>query len=579
MKKIFTIIFLLFLLNLPGVSHAFSSSSTGDEEFRLPLNLAISLSGNYGELRSTHFHSGLDFRVGGVTGAPVYAAMVGYISRISVSPGGYGHAVYITHPNGRTTVYGHLNNFAPAVAKWVEEMQYSRKSFKVNLFPESSLFPVKRGEIIGNAGNTGSSGGPHLHYEIRESSSQIPLNPVSEADYNIKDKIPPQIRRVNFYSIRNSATLPETTLISSCETLPENVVSVPDTFYIAVDAVDKMEGNVARLAVGNYSYYLNNKLVYSFIPDRIPFDKGKYINSVVEYSEKHRYGRSMVKSFVEPGNGLKEKINYSDQGLFILAKDTVYNLKIEISDISGNITRWNFKVAKQLTGNQELIQPEANRQDICQMKGESQVMAWYLRNKYEDEGVSLTLPPGSLYRTILFTASSEKIDGKDELIWNLGSPEIPIHNHAKLSLSFTSKDVPDEKLYIGRVDDSGKIEYLGGVIKGSIIGTDISSFGKYMVASDTLPPVVVPHFKNNQDLSGRKSMKFTIKDDISGISFTEVLIDGEWILYNYDPKSSSLTVKLVPERLKSGRLHDLVINVRDNRNNITTLKRSFIFNN
>jgi len=174
-------IVLLFYLSIQLSPKSYSTNVGEDDKYRLPLNLPISLSGNYGELRSTHFHSGIDLRVGGVSGAPVYSAMDGYISRISVSPVGYGHALYICHPNGTTTLYGHLMNFTPNVAKWVEEMQYSKRSFQVNLYPDSLKFPVKKGELIGNAGNSGSSGGPHLHFEIRETQRQIPLNPVTTA--------------------------------------------------------------------------------------------------------------------------------------------------------------------------------------------------------------------------------------------------------------------------------------------------------------------------------------------------------------------------------------------------------------
>lgn len=569
--RYFLIYIFLFLSTYSyGISPSFTSATQEKEGFRLPLNLAISISGNYGELRSAHFHSGIDFRVGGVSGEPVYAAMGGYISRISVSPVGYGHAVYISHPNGRTTVYGHLANFSPVVAKWVEEMQYKRESFQVNLYPDSTKFPVKKGDLIGNAGNTGSSGGPHLHFEIRDSHSQIPLNPFTEAGYSIKDKTAPQIRRVNIYSARNVSSVPETYLISSFDSSPKNTVAVTDTFYIAVDAADKMEGTASSLAVTKYSYYLDNKLVYSFNPDRIPFDKGRYINSVVEYSEKQKSGRSLVKSFVEPGNGLRDKITSVNRGLFIVKDDSTHTLSVEVSDIFGNMTRWSFRVVKDPGLTSPLFVKKSENQ---------QLMAWYLPNKYEKDGVSLSLPPGSLYRSILFEAATEKRDSRNQLIWSIGNPGIPIHNKAGLTLPLSDMGIPLEKLFVARLNDSGGTEYCGGEAKGGKIQASVSSFGRYFISADTTAPVVVPHFKNNQDLTARKSIKFTVKDDISGISEYSIFIDGKWALHNWDPKSLSLTVKLDKTRLNRGSSHSLEIIVKDNRNNTTTLKRGFIYNN
>ena len=175
--KVAIVIVATFCMTLPQIY---------GQSYRLPLNLTPSLSGNFGELRATHFHGGLDFRVGGVSGAPVYSVYDGYISRVSVSPSGYGHAVYIQHPNGRTTVYGHLMAFSPAVEQWVRKNQYEKESFSVTLVPDSTMFRVKKGDLIGKAGNTGSSGGPHLHFEIRNSATEITLDPAKECGYSIQ---------------------------------------------------------------------------------------------------------------------------------------------------------------------------------------------------------------------------------------------------------------------------------------------------------------------------------------------------------------------------------------------------------
>jgi murein DD-endopeptidase MepM/ murein hydrolase activator NlpD len=568
MRRTFMIILLFF-----GMFSQMNAQDTGDisvevkdRSFRLPLELAVSLSGNYGELRSGHFHTGLDFRVGGVSGAPVYSVMDGYISRISVSPVGYGHVIYINHPNGKTTVYGHLMSFSPAITKWVEDKQYEKRSFQVNLYPDHSLFPVKKGEMIGRAGNTGSSGGPHLHFEIRETHTEIPLNPDKEGGYNIPDKMAPVIKKVNIYSISNVGSLPYSSLAGSYVSNPTNNLTVRDTFYVAVLADDRMNGTNARLAVAKYSYYLDNKLIFSFSPENIPFDKGKYINSVIEFGEKEKNGASMVKSYVEPGNGLINNITCEDNGLFVLKDDQVHSLKIEVSDYNGNTSFWNFKVVKGSNpASYSYPTPGDNER----------IMPWYLPNIYEKPGVKIFLLPGSLYRTILFVADTLNREGN--IVWRINDPSVPLHNQAKLSISTQIPERLREKAFIARVNEKGGYSYSGGEWKDGWVEANISSFGNYTILFDTISPVIVPNFAKGENVSRKTNLKFSLKDDMSGISSYEVLIDGNWALPDYDPKSRSVTVKLDPSRIRKGARHDLQISAKDNRNNVRTLKSSFIW--
>ncbi|MDD2584670.1 MAG: M23 family metallopeptidase, partial [Bacteroidales bacterium] len=304
MKKQHLFKFFIVLL-LTFISYSFLRADGFDSalSYRNPLDNSVSLSGSYGELRATHFHSGIDLRVGGVTGAPIYAAADGYISRISVSPTGYGNALYINHLDGKTTLYGHMLDFNPSIAVWVREKQYQKESFRVNLRPSINKFIVKKGDFLGRAGNSGSSGGPHLHFEVRETESQLPLNPLHYSKVKVVDNISPQFQKVNFYSISNFETIPQRELVRSFTGNYSQVIEVPDTFYVAVAGVDKQNNTYAKLAVYRYNYYLDNELIFSFTPEGIPFSKGRYINSVVEFPEKQSSKLSLIKSWVEPGCG------------------------------------------------------------------------------------------------------------------------------------------------------------------------------------------------------------------------------------------------------------------------------------
>ena len=556
----------LFALSLIIIA-PLSAVSQSKGSFRVPLDLAVSLSGSYGELRATHFHAGLDFRVGGVVGAKIYSAGEGFVSRISISPGGYGNSLYITHPNGRTTVYGHLLDFAPKIAMWTEAKQYEKESFEINIYPDSTQFPVKKGEFIGRAGNTGSSGGPHLHFEIRDTEKQIPLDPVKEGGFNITDNLVPQILRVNFYGIQYVSSIPVTRFLKSYTTPVTTVTIVPDTFYVAVDALDRMNNTGSRLAVASYNYYLDNEKVFSFNPLDIPFDMGRYINTVVEYSEKRQTGRSMVKSWVEPGNALTSNIKAKSDGLFILNDDKDHTVMIEVFDYKYNRATRSFKVRR---GGVHKVY-----ENVAQSQENRKAMPWFIPNNYELGNMKLTLPPGSLYSSILFTADSSVYNGTT--LWRIHDENTPLHLSAKLSIRPDVENSLKNKVVIAVLNDEGRLGSLGGVWRGDYLEASIGSFGKFLVVADTTAPNILPSFKDGENISSRKAIKFTISDNLSGIASYKIHVDGKWILANFDYKTRSLVATLDPRRVLKGRIHNLEIIVSDNRGNENKLITSFIW--
>lgn len=564
MRRVLFILFTLITLNLVAQERG--------QGFGVPVNLPVSLSGNYGELRATHFHAGIDIRVGGVSGAPLYAALDGYISRISVSPTGYGLALYIDHPNGRTTLYGHMQEFAPAIASWVRDQQYTTQSYAVNLNPDKSQFPVKKGDLIGKAGNTGSSGGPHLHFEVRETSTQIPLNPLKEAGIKIQDNIAPEFRKINLYALSGAYSIPQSKLLRGLTAPVQEVISVPDTFYVAVAGHDRQNNTSAKLAVSKYSFYLDNNLLYSFIPDNIPFDKGRYINSLVEYPEKEENGLSMIKSRVEPGGDLKSNIESIQDGLFILKDSEIHHVKVKLEDEHGNSSDRTIKVRRDTSLNMNI---EA---DSLRFRN-GIIMPWFLPNRFESDGIRFMLPPGALYSSILFNADTIKIanpaiTGK---VWRVHSSRTPMHNSARLSLKSPYSDSLSAKAVIAKIDENGKISSAGGVFNKGWIESFTGTFGDFAVVLDTIKPNIVPSFKAGANLSGRASLRITISDNLSGIKDYKVTIDGVWILTSYDPKNRRLEVELKGDKIKKGKRHSIEIQVWDNKENINQFKSSFIW--
>lgn len=536
----------------------------GNFEFRYPLDVPMSLSGNYGELRSNHFHAGIDFRIGGVVGAPVYAAADGYLSRISVSPTGYGNALYITHSDGYVSVYGHLHRFEDKIREYVRAEQYASGSFVVDLSPDSICFPVKAGQLIAFGGNTGSSGGPHLHFEVRKDGST--LNIVTNRLFAMDDGRKPVINRVAFmgYDIEDGVAR---VFRINRPRLRSAVIPLPRLSYVAVDAVDRMEGTNAKLAIGEYSVFLDGECIYRFRVGDIPMNESRYLNSLIEYPLKSRTGRTMVKSYVDPGNGLAYKIDCINGGLIVLDDDSLHTLTVEVKDYANNAERIDYKV-KRASG---LLRVN----DSLSQKGT--FAAWHLPFFYKKEGMVFSMPAGSLYRSIYFDAAEDS-DASGNFcskVWSISGYETALHVPARLSIRYDGPDSLRAKALLVSVSHSGRIYGAGGAIDScGYVTSRVSSFGSYAVALDTVPPSVRVYIANGETLR-RDIVSFSIRDRLSGLDRYEVEIDGRWVLAEFDAKRSRLSVNLADAKIGRGKKHRLVIRVSDNKGNETVVKRDF----
>jgi len=555
----------------------------------------LSLSGSMGEFRAAHFHTGLDFRVGGVSGAPVYAVADGYISRITVSGGGYGNALLITHPNGTVSLYGHLDAFAPQVAAYVKQEQYSRESFQVSLDCPPGLFPVHKGQQIGTAGNTGDSGGPHLHFEIRyrdslHENSLVTANLLSHGVFELQDALPPEFRLVRFYGFSTSEQgIAATRLVTGFEgNINQTRVNVPDTFFVAIDAIDRMNNTSFRMGIQTWEVFLDQELIYQFRNQDLPLDWTRTILSLIHYPERSRNGRSLLKTWVEPGNVLIDRTYAPTGGLFTLPDTLSHSLRVVVHDGAGNSTTRTYSVRRN-NGLEALVSPEEKDVPLPleELAAEEylQHFYWDRENFFAARDIRITVPQKALYRDILFNASRQ---GAQE--WQLHTPDDPLHLPMQVELR-----VPDtipaawhEKVVVMRLQDNardphrqaadpGKWRYAGGVCSDSLVNFRTSSFGRFRIDVDTIPPVVTASFTHGADLRGRKSVYFTIKDSCSGIQDYKVTIDGKWILGVHDPKRSRITCSLEPDRVTRGTKHQVMVQVKDQKNNITQYKTEFLW--
>ncbi len=577
-------------------------------KFIYPVDYApMSLSGTYGELRSNHFHGGVDFRVGGVSGAPILAAADGYVSKITVSPSGYGNALYITHPDlyGYVTVYGHMQKFADHIQEFVRDEQYEKESFAVSMELDSLFFPVKQGEIIGYAGNTGSSGGPHLHFEIRNDEN-------CAEDYlfwgmlkaEMVDNMPPVFNRVEFFGYSQVYGAPKTFRVERPREAGA-VIKVPMYFYAAIDATDKMEGTNAKLAVKSYKVFLDTAQVYSLYIGDVPFDKGRYINSLTEYSLRVQRRKAFIKTYMEPGNMLSYMVNATNDGIMVLTDTLKHKVRIETCDYKGNMSQISYTVQRvdSLYTSQMGDKPEGT------------FAAWHLANILERPGFKLTIPAASLYSSTYLSLDSASTRVTPYApVWKIHKPVVPLHTPATVYIKYTGPDSLASKAMLASVsangrlygagggvveygsdgkggNDGGSAEVLNGVEK-SAGGTDeencvsgtvgkslyvsgkLYSFGNYTVAVDTTAPYVKANFNNGAVLKGNV-ISFTIRDRMSGIRSYRVEIDGHWVLAEFDAKTARLRVPLKDARIKRGIVHKAVATVIDNKGNKTVVKRSF----
>lgn len=554
-------------------------SAAGQDGFRYPLEVPMSLSGNYGELRSNHFHSGIDFRVGGVVGAPIYAAADGYVSRISVSPTGYGNALYLTHPNGYTTVYGHMLKFADKIRRYVRDRQYESESFVQDIELGPEVFPVKKGEQIGNAGNTGSSGGPHLHFEIRETGSNIPTNVFARGFLSIPDRTAPVFSWIDFFGWEERWGVPYTYRVggqasgaaykaaAGFSSGAAGVVELPRYSYVAVDATDRQEGTYAKLAVEEYKVYLDSALVFALKIGEVPIENGRYINSLIEYSQRESAGRSMIKSYVEPGNGLREKTETCNDGLIVLNDTLPHRVRVEIRDAEQNRSVRTFTVRRA-----DSLFTSA----ITDTLPAGPYMDWRLANVYVREGIEVVIPPLALYRSVYFEADTlPRRVTPYAPVWSLHSGEVPLHKGVRVSMAASVPDSLASKALLVKVGRNGGLSAAGGRYEDGAVSGRITSFGRYTVAVDTDPPVIVPNIKNGEAV--KSTVSFIIRDRLSGIASYRAEIDGQWVLAELDAKTSRLSIPLEEARIRKGGRHEVVLIVKDNKDNTAVVKRTFVW--
>ncbi len=565
----------LFILSFLFAVQVFSQEKP-EEKYNLvpPVDFEILLSGTFGELRSDHFHSGIDIRTQGVSGKPIKAIADGYVSRIKISPSGFGRTLYISHPNGLMSVYAHLQGFRKDVEDFTIEKQYERESFQVNLFPDKDQFIVRQGETIALSGNSGYSMGPHLHFEIREDNTQIPQNPLLYG-IDVKDDIKPVLHALKIYPVGNSSLVNglkipyEINLKKKKKDIHlKDTVYVVGEFSIGVNAIDRLNKTHNKNGFYSLSVYVDSILQYQYEMNNFSFSSTRYINSLIDYPEYFESQRRFVRTEVDPNNRLKIYQLLNNDGVFRFEGDDCHNIKIEIADIAGNSNTIDLSIQN--------IPMDAVAVDTS-IVAEGIKASWRDDNKIQYEGMRLYIPPYGLYRNeYLDIKSSEALYGCLSQVYHIHNPATPVHKYMELEIAIDS--VPEEleeKLLIAYMNDSGLPVGAGGKYDGTYVSTLIRNFGNYSIMTDTVAPVIVPlNISDTTFINKHKVLKLKVTDEFAGLKSYRGEMNGKWILMEYDMKNDLLLYKI--DTLTRAGGNNFLLEVIDNCDNLTEYKSYLI---
>ena len=551
-KKI-SLIFLLFSISL-------IFSQKDQSKLIPPLDIPLSISGTFGEIRSSHFHAGLDIKTGGKQGLKVRSVLDGKVSRIRVAISGYGKAIYIDHPNGTTSVYAHLKNFSPKIESYIKKAQYEKKSYTIEKFPKNELI-VSKGEVIGFSGNTGGSSGPHLHFEIRDTKNQMPFNPMI-FNIDVVDTKKPVIQKLFLFHENNFGEDIITQKIE-LEKISDGLYKAPKIYTsgkigIGLQMYDKQDlSQFNRNGIHSVKIFLNDKIISNYKYDNIKFDDSEYVNLLIDYKE-FKSKKIRVQKLFNPNNSNISFIGKDEKNRkFSIEENKSYDLLIEISDFKKNTSKIEMKITGRKTNfinptiEGELILPENE----------------YLF-KFKDQTVHLKK------NTFHYPTSLNVYKDHDSIKIN---PDISLFKKSFSIEFFANKydSISKRQSFIARLNKKKKIAYSPTIIKDSIFITKSVQAGTYFLAKDSIPPKIKPiNFKKNQWLSKYQFLKVKIEDDLSGIKSYEGEINGKWVLFEYEPKNKNLTYNFNDLKFKSGK-QDLKLKVTDNVGNESIFQTSF----
>lgn len=612
--------FLIVLLF--AIHHTGFTQSTEDNYYQFPIRPGHQnyLAGTMGELRSSHFHAGLDIKTGGQTGWPVYAAADGYVSRIKISNGGYGHVLYIAHPNGTSTVYAHLSKFSDDIAEYVLNEQYQQQSFTIQLFPDRNQFTVKKGEVIAYSGNTGSSTGPHLHFEIRDSNQRI-LDPLKYHFSEIKDQITPQVKSIAFVTLDGHARINgmygryEFDLLKTGDSYKPRVpIELSGNIGIELYAYDLLNGVYNRNGIPETTLVINRDTVFKESKTSLSFANQRNILVHMDYERYKQGGPKFNKLFIDDGND--NDFYQTPSNGFRFYEESPYDLIIYLEDSYGNISKVEASINNRNIVNKpdpaitnyevyrnhlhlKSLQKEENGLIKTYHGGVEKVITPYRKSSKVNYGLydlrgglpdsiringktlttdlyslipsgnditffnhdfELTMHKKSLFDT-LYLRYSKGFDTLNQLeLFEFPLQDVPFRSSFTITLKPTYT-YPDSTARVYSIYGGDKLSFVGGEWHNGMISFDDRSLGTYTIAEDTTPPTITAKIISSS------SLYFKIMDDLSGIKDYSATLNGEFILMSYEYKDDLIWA--TPRSKNIPLTGEFILEVTDNTGNKT----------
>ena len=566
--KPFFVFPLCFIFVLSAEAQPFPQKQYPQNFFRNPLSIPIRLSGNFGELRSNHFHMGLDIRTNQRENLPVYATADGYVSRIKIEQYGYGRAIYITHPNGFTTLYAHLNDFYPELNEHIKSVQYQQEKWEQDTVLPPGMFTVTKGQYIANSGNTGGSGGPHLHFEIRETYTENNLNPFP-FNLGIPDKVPPFIDGLYMYDRRFSTYQGSPAAIgikggNGSYTSRDNVVTVnTPALSFGINAEDKTNTSF-RFGIYQAELYVDDILQNAFRMDDFSYSDSRYINAAIDYSTKAKGGHNIQHLSRLPGNLSPVFLKTAGDGIIQLTDTEIHNVLIKVKDAAGNTTNLRFKIRL----NPALVKDYMSiTNSIPMLPGRE--------NELKQDNIEAHFGARAFYDTIPFLHQSEpslsnKIVSQVHQLHNF---TVPVHDSFTVKIKAEKPLSPEEKdKVVMQVISNRKKAAVKGIWMNDWMEAKFRDLGTFQLVIDTIAPRLLPSgWASGANLSGKNSITFLADDDMSDLKSFRAELDGNWLMFS---RKSDYFIHRFDEHTQPGN-HRLKVSIMDEAGNVT--ERTYTF--
>lgn len=577
------------LLILTIAAAAFGSSITAYAQRQLDrdryaypvLNVAGLCSANFGEMRPNHFHSGIDIKTDGVEGKPIAATAEGYIARIVVSPGGYGRALYVVHPEGTMSVYGHMSRFRSDLDSLISDRRYRSKRNAIDIYLPEGKYPVGRGDIIGFSGNTGNSFGPHLHFEIRDMRDNSTLNLIRQGVIPVRDTISPRIEAIHYVAADTVASVPahsEPRSIAIRQTgkgryeAVQPVKAAAAGFFI-IEVSDRKNDVNNRFGIYRITQKVDGNTVFEYRADGFRIEDSRYCNSISYYPKQLSARCEVIRLARQEGCPDKFFTRLVDRGVLKIGDGQRRHVAIEVEDDCRNVSTLEFDVIPG--GSPAETVEEALQPQTIVRRSEK-----YYR---QTDNFSISMPAGTLYETaaidcrlsdITPSAGSSAVDILTEA-YDVADASIPLHKAATVAIrAFVPADM-QKYAAMAIVSPNGKLSYAGGKYINGAIEAQTRRLGTFCAVIDNVAPVIRPRFENGSDLRRRTSVTFAVSDNFSGIKDYAAYIDNQWVPLDYSSLHGTFTLRFDHRNYPYDARHSLTVTATDNCGNKAVWEGNF----